>query len=473
VSKVYMIEAGSTEEFIRKHRNDDVRLLALQAARHFGIDMPYALDQIAGWQAARSKLPSWAAIDGIVYPPHISMEQCSSEQTARYKAEVVSEESLGNEECRMKNEESPDGGSKESLSQEDGKNSSFFILHSSFPKNSSFKTMIDLTGGFGVDFSFMAKGFDKAVYVERQEHLCDAARRNFALLGLGNAEVVCGDGVEYLHTIDHASMIYLDPARRDNNGARTYAIGDCTPDVLVLLPELLAKADRVMVKLSPMLDWHDTVKSLNAVCTDCVAEVHIVSVRNECKEMLVVMSKDNKQPLTLYCVDLNEESLGNEECRMKNEEFFPSSCDEDSSFPTSNDSSFFILHSSFPKKSTFKEFLYEPNASIMKAGCFAQLCGRYGVKAVGRNSHLFVSEEKIECFPGRSFRIKAVSSMNKKELKKTLAGITKANITVRNFPLPVAELRKRLKLKDGGDTYIFATTTADNKHILIVTEKEC
>ena len=446
----------TTDEFISTYRKEDVRRLALQAAKFPDVDMPFALDQIAGWQAARRKLPSWAAVDGLVYPPHISMEQCSSEATARYKR---------SEEGRWKNEESNTlEGMDKGLKENAVFDSSFFHLPSSL--------LIDLTGGFGVDFSFLSRGFSRAVYVERQPHLCDVARKNFALLGLDNAEVVCGDGVEYLQTIDHAAMIYLDPARRDSHGGRTYAISDCTPDVLSLLPILLSKADRVMVKLSPMLDWHETVRSLNAVCPDCVAEVHIVSVCNECKEMLVVMTKHTHAPLTVHCANLSGEG------RVKNEE----SNTAFSFCPLSNpskvlDSSIFPLNSSLPFDSSFFPLpsslsLYEPNASIMKAGCFSQLCERYGVRAVGRNSHLFVSDEAVDDFPGRRFRILATSSMNKKEIKKALSGIDSANITVRNFPLSVAELRKRLKLKDGGDTYIFATTVgADNRHLLFITQK--
>ena len=445
----------TTDEFISTYRKEDVRRLALQAAKFPDVDMPFALDQIAGWQAARRKLPSWAAVDGLVYPPHISMEQCSSEATARYKR---------SEEGRWKNEESNTlEGMDKGLKENAVFDSSFFHLPSSL--------LIDLTGGFGVDFSFLSHGFSRAVYVERQPHLCDVARKNFALLGLDNAEVVCGDGVEYLQTIDHAAMIYLDPARRDSHGGRTYAISDCTPDVLSLLPILLSKADRVMVKLSPMLDWHETVRSLNAVCPDCVAEVHIVSVCNECKEMLVVMTKHTHAPLAVHCANLSGEG------RVKNEE----SNTAFSFCPLSNpskvlDSSLFPLNSSLPFDSSFFPLpsslsLYEPNASIMKAGCFSQLCERYGVRAVGRNSHLFVSDEAVDDFPGRRFRILVTSSMNKKEIKKALSGIDSANITVRNFPLSVAELRKRLKLKDGGDTYIFATTVGADKRLLIICKK--
>ena len=394
------------EEFIREHRNDDVRQLALQAARYPDIDMQLALQQIAGWQTARTKLPEWAATDGIIYPPRLSMEQCSSEATAKYKAKVL--------------DPSP-------------------------------STIIDLTGGFGVDFSYMARGFQKAVYVERQPHLCEAARHNFQLLGLENAEVVCGDGVEYLKNLpspfnaQSPLTIYLDPARRDENGKKTYAISDCTPDVVALKGLLLEKAGRVMLKLSPMLDWHKAVDDLGDV-----VEVHIVSVDNECKELLLVLEKNPAAPLRVVCANIRHDT------ETELFEFFPS-----------NDS---LSTPLFPALRE-RDFLYEPNASIMKAGCFAEVADRFGVQPTGSNSHLFLSPQFIPDFPGRKFQIEQVTSMNKKELKRAIGGLTKANITVRNFPLSVAELRKRLKLADGGDTYIFATTLGEKDHVLLITKQ--
>ena len=516
----------TTDEFISTYRKEDVRRLALQAAKFPDVDMPFALDQIAGWQAARRKLPSWAAVDGLIYPPHISMEQCSSEATARYKAPSASPKgercilepdektpSNGNE-CILKSDEKTPSNGNECILEPDEKtpdNVNGTLLGPS-PLGEWEGAFIDLTGGFGVDFSFLSRGFSRAVYVERQPHLCDVARKNFALLGLDNTEVVCGDGVEYLQTIGHAAMIYLDPARRDSHGGRTYAISDCTPDVLSLLPTLLSKADRVMVKLSPMLDWHETVRSLNAVCPDCVAEVHIVSVCNECKEMLVVMTKHTHAPLTVHCVDLSPLQLpqGGEPSPMKTSEKGISKKKDiqlgrspkgegcilkpDEKTPDNGnvtqlglsplgelEGALFSFTPSVPSPlgtssglsplGELEGALYEPNASIMKAGCFSQLCERYGVRAVGRNSHLFVSDKAVDDFPGRRFRILATSSMNKKEIKKALSGIDSANIAVRNFPLSVAELRKRLKLKDGGDTYIFATTVGTDKRLLIICKK--
>lgn len=378
--------------------------MALQGARFPQVDLPYALDQIAGWQTARKKIPSWTVVEGMVYPPRLSMEQCSSEQTARYKAALVQRLLKGNRGGRM----------------------------------------VDLTGGFGVDFSFLSPLFDEAVYVEQQEHLCKIAQENIVRLGLGQSEVVHADGVAYLQRMEQADLIYLDPARRDAHGARTYDIHDCTPNLLEIQDALLQKARWVVVKLSPMLDWHKAVNDLPSV-----SEIHVVSVGNECKELLLVLEgtvneHPEERPLTLFCVN--------------DEQVFTCTMDE------MNEGV------SIAERIEKEMFLYEPNASIMKVGCFGACAAQYDVKAIGMNSHLFVSDSLIEQFPGRVFRITAVSSMNKRELKTVLQDIKKANVAVRNFPLKAEELRKRLKLADGGDIYLFGTTTEEDRHLVLVTK---
>ena len=398
----------TTAEFIREYRERDIRQLALQANRFPDVDMLYALDQIQGWQIARRKLPKWAACDGVIFPPHLSMEQCSSEPTAQYKLNLAMEwaERVG---------------------------------HAS--------SMTDLTGGFGVDFSFISCAFAAATYVERNEQLCHIVEHNLPLLGLNNATVVCADAVEYLSTVEPQTMLFLDPARRDEHGAKTVMLADCTPDVVQLLPKLLEKSRFTMLKLSPMLDWHKAVDDLQGT----VREVHIVSVGGECKELLLVLSKVVESELKVYCADLSTAS------------------DTSSLFVYTPGSSAPVSNSKL--KTQNSKFLHEPNASIMKAGCFDELAAAYGVSPVSRNSHLFLSDEPIEDFPGRSFVVERVTTMNKGELRKALVGIEKANIATRNFPLTVAELRKRLKIKDGGDVYIFATTTAEGEHLLLISRK--
>lgn len=427
----------TTAEFIREYRERDIRQLALQANRFPDVDMPYALDQIQGWQIAHRKLPKWAACDGVIFPPHLSMEQCSSEPTAQYKLNLAMEwtcriESL---ELRVENSE---------LSTQNCRRQQFKT------QNSKFKTstrMTDLTGGFGVDFSFTSCAFAAATYVERNEQLCHIVEHNLPLLGLNNATVVCADAVEYLSTVEPQTMLFLDPARRDEHGAKTVMLADCTPDVVQLLPKLLEKSRFTMLKLSPMLDWHKAVDDLQGA----VRAVHIVSVGGECKELLLVLSTVVESELKVYCADLSTAS------------------DTSSLFVYTPGSSAPVANSKL--KTQNSKFVHEPNASIMKAGCFDELAAAYGVSPVSRNSHLFLSDEPVEGFPGRSFVVERVTTMNKGELRKALAGIAKANIATRNFPLTVAELRKRLKIKDGGDVYIFATTTAEGEHLLLISRK--
>ena len=397
-----MMENEATIRFVREHRQEDVRTLALKARRDSDIDLPWALDQIQGWQTARRKLPSWSAIDGIIYPPHLSMEQCSSEQTARYKSGVM--DSL------------PEG---------------------------SHETLVDLTGGFGVDFAFMASGCHRAIYVERQEHLCTAASHNFELLGLSHATIINNDAESVLDelTTDSAStLLYLDPARRDSNSARTYAIADCTPNVLELLPKLFKAAHHILIKLSPMLDWHKAVSDLG----NRVAEVHIVSIANECKELLMLLEADHEGEPAVHCVNDKQRLI-----------FKASQNDMPLSVADSSDAT----------------FLYEPNASVMKAGCFGVLTQRYPIKAIAADSHLFVSNEEIQDFPGRSFRVDTITTTNKKEQSRALSGITRANVATRNFPISAQQLQQRLRLKDGGDTYVFGTTDARGQHLLYICHK--
>ena len=449
----------ATQDFIRQHQDDDVRQLAFLGSKYPEVDMPFALDQIRGRKMARVKLPRWASLEGIIYPPHISMEQCSSESTALYKAELA---------ARLLDLPASSSGIEMKAENE--------------------IEFVDLTGGFGVDFSYIAARLGvKSMYVERQAHLCEAAKENFERLGLKNAIVKNGDGIEVLHSFlpkkdDAAStddslgitydqplsllktklglkLIFIDPARRDDAGNKVVSLKDCTPDVTVLQEEMLSKADYVIIKLSPMLDWHRAISELSHV-----REVHIISVNNECKELLLVLSARNMGGMEASSADGEVKHAGNLRIYCVNDaQSFV--CDE-------------LDMESSPVKiapSTLEEmqYLYEPNASLMKAGCFGVLSDRYDARMLSKNSHLFVSQAPIEAFPGRSFRIIAISSFNKKELKRHLSGITKANIATRNFPLSVAELRKRLKLKDGGETYIFATTLSDESHVLVITEKAC
>ena len=511
----------ATQDFIRQHQDEDVRQLAFLGSKNPEVDMPFALDQIRGRKMARAKLPRWANIDGIIYPPHISMEQCSSESTALYKAELAARllglpdsSSSSFSSFSSENEKESEKASNSHFSKirefaaENAVGSEFAknegscekqqiltesdenvneikdeVSESDFSEEIGF---VDLTGGFGVDFSYIAARLGmKSMYVERQAHLCEAAKENFGRLGLKNAIVKNGDGIEVLHSFhpkkkDAASaddslgitydqprsllktnlglkIIFIDPARRDDAGNKVVSLKDCTPDVTVLQEEMLSKADYVIIKLSPMLDWHRAISELSHV-----REVHIISVNNECKELLLVLSARNMGEMEASSADGEVKHAGNLRiyCINDAQSFVCEELDMETS-------SVKIAPSTLEEM----QYLYEPNASLMKAGCFGVLSERYDARMLSKNSHLFVSSEPIAAFPGRSFRIIAVSSFNKKELKRHLSGITKANIATRNFPLSVAELRKRLKLKDGGETYIFATTLSDESHVLVITEK--
>ena len=492
----------TTAEFIQEYREKDTRQLALQSARFPDVDMPYALDQIKGWQTARRKLPTWAACDGIVYPPHLSMEQCSSEPTAQYKLNLAMEwaSRVESSELRVENSEGGVESSEREVESSELRveNSEGEVNNSSSEQpatlNSQLSTlnchassMTDLTGGFGVDFSFTSCAFASATYVERNAQLCHMVEHNLPLLGIDNAKVVCADAVDYLSTLDMQTMIFLDPARRDQHGAKTVMLADCTPDVVQLLPQLLKKSRFTMLKLSPMLDWHKAVEDLQGT----VREVHIVSVGGECKELLLVLSEEMESELKVFCADLE---AGGSSLSGGSSSSSCSSCSSLSSEPSfprtpsspiapsspsapSNASLFVYTPGSLRPapnsklKTQNSKFLHEPNASIMKAGCFDELAAAYGVSPVSRNSHLFLSAEPVDGFPGRSFSIERVTTLNKRELRQALAGIEKANIATRNFPVSVAELRKRLKLKDGGDVYIFATTTAEDEHLLLISHK--
>ena len=394
-----------TQQFIREHQSDDIRALALQAKKYPNVDMPTAITQIAGRQIAAEKIPSWKEIEDIWYPKHLSLEQCSSEITARYKASLLQGESL-----------------------------------------------TDLTAGFGIDCSFLAAGFQSVTYVERQKELCEIAVHNFPILNLNHITVKNEDGVDYLKAMSPVDCIFLDPARRNEHGGKTVAISDCEPDVAELEELLLSKANRIMVKLSPMLDLALALKELRHT-----QEVHILSVNNECKELLLLLGQEPPaeqnppEEVPIHCVNL-----------------FTKGVQEKQHFVFTREQE---QRSKCMYTDTLGSYLYEPNTSLLKAGTFRSIAAAYPIKKLHPNSHLYTSDVLITDFPGRAFRIINQCSFNKKEIKESLSDLKKANITVRNFPATVAELRKRINLAEGGDTYLFASTLNNGQKILLRCEK--
>ena len=393
--------------FILQHRGDHVTTLLLQSDRYPEVDVRKMAVQISAWQTALHKLPLWAATDDILYPVHLSMEQCSSQATGHYKGTLVKQLLGGKEQ----------------------------------------PTIIDLTGGFGVDSTMIMREVKHGhlIFVERNEELCQLAQHNFPLLGVENATIVHGLGEEQLAHYPQADIVFLDPARRDSNGGKTVHIGDCTPNVSTLLTVFAQRGCTAVVKLSPMLSISEAKMQLK---TDNygVSEVHIVSTEGECKELLLVLSP---QPSSkTVCINLTREGV--QRFVFDEEEERQAVC----------------TYAERPET-----YLYEPNASLLKGGAYKVLAARLGLKKLHSNSHLYTSEEHCKDFPGRTFEIVDYASFNKKELKRLLAGIKKANLTVRNFPMSVAYLRKKLKISEGGNDYLFATTLADDSHVLLRCKK--
>lgn len=343
---------------------------------------------------ASKKLPTWSQIEGISFPTRLALEQCSGEQAAQYKSQLAG---------RLY----PDGG----------------------------ECMADLTGGLGVDFSFIARHFKRAIYIERQEVLCQAARNNFPKLGLTQAEIREANGIDEWPALPETDLIFIDPARRNQMGRKTVLIEDCEPDVSLLLPALWQKTRYLLLKLSPMLDLNRALKTLK----EEVCEAHIVADGGECKELLLLLCPGAKEA-RIYCTD-NDRTFS----------FLP----QEETEATAN------------YTDQLRSYLYEPGPALLKAGAFKLMAQRYQIEKLHPNSHLYTSDRYIPDFPGRSFRIRQVSGFSKKELKALCLSVDKANLTIRNFPGSVAELRKRLKLKEGGDAYWFATTLNNQKHVII------
>ena len=394
----------SQKEFIRAHGEEDVRALALRFSRE---DMALLLSQIAERQMARLKIPSWAGQDDILYPAHLSLEQASSELTARYKASLVS-----------------------------------VIAEDSVKKGNG--RFADLTGGMGIDFSFMAPCFREADYVEQNGELCQIAEHNYGVLGLHHATVHCDDAAHFLEEATPYDLIYLDPARRDEAGRKVFRIGDCIPDLTEMKALLLEKAGCVMVKYSPMLDISLALKTLGNV-----SEVHVVSVDNECRELLFLLSKTAGEAPQYVAVNLK---------RSGEKDRF--------SFTMAQEQQADISFADAPGR-----YLYEPNASILKAGAFKSVAQSYNLQKLHINSHLYTSNGLMADFPGRIFEVETFFVPNRQNSKSFTRETKKANIAVRNFPMTVAEIRRKTGLTDGGDLYLFATTLSDERKVWIICRK--
>ncbi len=378
-------------QIIQQNKNCDVNDLALKLSSNPNIDSKKVLRQISGMKIMEKKMPLFADNQDILYPNHLPLEQCSSFFTANYKKE---------------------------------------ILHKVV---SDFSSMLDLTGGFGIDFFLLSEGFEKAFYVEKKSELFEIVKHNFMVLGRENTFFYNCDSIEFLQSkSEKFNFLFIDPARRDVNGQKTVKIEDCEPNIIDIQEVLIEKADVAMVKLSPMLDVSDCVKTIKNIF-----QIHIVATVNECKEVLLVLKKDfQDQPHVFTINDYQRFDF--------------------SLFEEQNALATFCEDESFENK-----FLFDPNVAIRKAGAFRILCEKFPVKKISALSHLYISDCDIEQFPGRKFRIVKTGSL------KDFSNLKTANVAVRNFPLKAEELKKKLKIKDGGDIFLFATTKRNGKKIII------
>lgn len=392
---IEQLTSNEVQQFIVDNENVDPFELSLKHKSLFGLPTQIIAEQIAARKKAKSKLPTWYQTKGIVYPPLISMEQCSSETTAKHKTQIVSGKSL-----------------------------------------------IDLTGGTGVDTFYLSKVFDEVTYIERNETLCKIAKHNFNLLGANNITVVNSEAEIFINTYDKiVDAIFIDPARRSVQNQKVFLWSDCEPNIIELQSKLLGVASQVLIKASPLLDISAGSKDLHHTSI-----THVISVKNECKELLYVLEK-NSQSKTINTSNYSSEN---------NAESFDFTVEEEQA-----------AHANYAIPQTY---LYEPNSSILKSGAFKILCDRFNINKLHLNSHLYTSQKFVSDFPGRSFFIKQVVRYNKKELLKLIPD-KKANITVRNFPEDVAAIRKKTGIKAGGNIYLFATTLSDEKKAIIICHK--
>ena len=388
----------ATRDFIESHLNDDVRQLALQKFPD-DVDKMLVLNQIEARQLLSKKVPSWASNPDLLFPKHLSIEQCSSELTAKYKASII------------------EGGD----------------------------VFVDLTGGLGIDSYFLSEQFKTSYYVENQKELCDFAEHNFTVLGR-KITVVNEDSESFLSKNQNFDLVFIDPARRDIYNRKMVSLHDCSPDVIDLQNILLKNAKNVLIKASPMLDISLITNELKNI-----SEIHIVSVKNECKEILIKIEPGFDDEIKYFCLNF----VGND---LKSAQLFEFSEHSESS-----------ANSDYAPK--IKRYLYEPNASLMKSGAFKLISQRFGIDKLHINSHLYTSDNLISDFPGRVFEVVGFAPFNKKVKKELLRDVNEASVVTRNFPLSANELRKALNLRESDRNFVFGTTITGEKKVVVYCKK--
>ena len=407
ISNGLILLSPTEKQFIRDHLADDVRQVVLRP-HPAGIDVRKMVVQIAARQKTRDKLPTWCANEDVLFPPALSVEQASSEQTAHYKASLV-----------------------------DG------------------KRLIDLTGGMGVDTWAFAQRVEQVTYVEQQPDLVELATHNLPLLGAANVAVRAGDGLAVVDELTQpADWIYLDPHRRNGQGGKVVQLADCEPDAsrADVRANLLAKTNRILLKTSPLIDIDATIQQLTGSPEGpiqiTIEAVHVVAVQGEVKEVLFTIGRGNAtaDEVTINVVNLLTDRTIRFQFRRNEESTAPVAFGE-------------------PQR-----YIYEPNAAVLKAGAFRLVANRFGLIKLAPNSHLYTNDAHNADFPGRIFALEYVIRPDRNELQRVLTTM-KANLTVRNFPQSVAELRRKLNLQEGGNVYIFATSLLNGDKRLLVCRK--
>jgi len=386
-----------TQKFISENIQSELKKILLINRSDATIDYEFAFRQIAGFQRIRYKIPSFYSNSNILFPPQLNIEQSSSESTALYKGMLCEGD-----------------------------------------------TFVDITGGFGIDFYFISQHFSHAIYVERDEKLCQIAAHNFNELGTKNVSIFNADAVQFSESMSTSDCVYIDPARRDLKGGKTVFLEDCEPDITQFYKKILDKTNLLLIKLSPMLDITSAIKALSNVNT-----VHIVSVENECKEVLLLLKPNSFSTIKFKAINI-----------LKNNVF------EEFDFTKESENSAICTYTSI-----IQDYLYEPNSSILKAGAFKSVANAYSINKLHNNTHLYTSQNKIYNFPGRIFNVLKVWNFHKKELAEMKKLISKANISTRNFPIKPEELKKKIGIADGGDTYLFGCTLQDESRVIVQCDK--
>jgi 16S rRNA G966 N2-methylase RsmD len=377
------------QKFINDNINSDTSKLLFKGSPFDTVTIQELVTQIISKKKCIKKLPTWFKTKNIYFPLKVHIEQTSSEITANYKASLVSGD-----------------------------------------------TIIDITGGLGVDCFYFAKKMNQVTYCELNTKLLTISRHNFNQLKINNLELFSVDGIEHLHSNDiFYDWIYIDPSRRDSVDKKVFLLKDCLPDVPENLDVLMSRTTKILIKTSPILDISRTIKELRFV-----KEIHIVAIDNEVKELLFILEKNGNENLLIKTINFNKNSN-----QLFDFNYFDSK----------------ISNYSEPKK-----YIYEPNSAILKSGGFHEVGHHFNLNKLHKNAHLYTSENLIK-FPGRTFILENICSYNKKEISTYLKD-NKANITTRNFPETVAQIRKKTGIKDGGNTYLFFTTNYTNKHIVLI-----